>query len=336
MCRKSKMWSSTITIWWQKCSKASKHQTDREKYCCVSIYASTYILPLSFGILGSNATLPSVVLIPQSCQSGVLTFIMTSVCIRSLSHRVHHGDVTERFAPGSDTREARHLNNDGWHYMITLQLHIAWKWHFWAPRSRVCMITATLLACTRTHTQHTLTHVYTTGCSSASCSSTFCNEMTESSAKCEHECSMPVKQCKSIEKRKKKKVTDVAVWITQQSWLITGNTTALGNRGCHTWHSNNLQQHLEGGLSKQWRNLMGGTKTDYIQSCHKFHCQACAQKINRGDVHHTLHLHEKGNYSGGIILVLYNLNANKSIPGWSSNKAVTSKRPQTFLLRFYV
>lgn len=127
-------------------------KTDREKYCCVSIYASTYILPLSFGILGSNATLPSVVLIPQSCQSGVLTFIMTSVCIRSLSHRVHHGDVTERFAPGSDTREARHLNNDGWHYMITLQLHIAWKWHFWAPRSRVCMITATLLACTRTHT----------------------------------------------------------------------------------------------------------------------------------------------------------------------------------------
>lgn len=330
MCRKSKMWRSTITIWWQKCSKASKHQTDCEKYCCVSIYASTYILPLSFGILGSNATLPSVVLIQQSCQSGVLTFIMSSVCIRSLSHRVHHWDVTERFAPGSDTREARHLNNDGWHYMITLQLHIAWKWHFWAPRSRVCMITATLLACmhARAHT-----HVYTTGCSSASCSSTFCNEMTESSAKCEHECSMPVKQCKSIEK---KNVTDVAVWITQQSWLITGNNTALGNRGCHTWHSNNLQQHLEGGLSKQWHNLMGGTKTDYKQSCHKFHCQACAQKINRGDVHHTLHLHEKGNYSGGIILVLYKLNANKSIPGWSSNKAVTSKRPQTFLLRFYV
>lgn len=157
MCRKSKMWRSTITIWWQKCSKASKHQTDHEKYCCVSIYASTYILPLSFGILGSNATLPSVVLIPQSCQSGVLTFIVSSVCIRSLSHRVHHRDVTERFAPGSDTREARHLNNDGWHYMITLQLHIAWKWHFWAPRSRVCMITATLLACLHAHT-HAHTH----------------------------------------------------------------------------------------------------------------------------------------------------------------------------------
>lgn len=151
MCRKNKMWRSTITIWWQQCSKASKYQTDRETYCCVSIYASTYILPLSFGILGSNATLPSVVLIPQSCQTGVLTFIMSSVCIRSLSHRVHHRDVTERFAPGSDTREARHLNNDGWHYMITLQRHIAWKWHFWAPCSRVCMITATLRAQTHTH-----------------------------------------------------------------------------------------------------------------------------------------------------------------------------------------
>lgn len=61
-----------------------------EQFCLL-----TYILPLSFTVLGNRATLVIIFLIPLVR------------LIRTFTHGVYHWDVTQRFAPGSDRESSR-------------------------------------------------------------------------------------------------------------------------------------------------------------------------------------------------------------------------------------
>lgn len=134
--------------------------------------------------------------------------------------------------------------------------------------------------------------------------------------------------------------TDVAVSITQQPWLVTSNSTAVGNRGCQMWHSNNLQQHLAGGTSKRWHNLMGGTKTVITNNpvvCHKFYRHVSAQEINSGEVDRVLRLYEKANDVSRIICRLWRPSGiqTKAHSDEAAAKRSCTERSQTPLLLFW-
>lgn len=117
--------------------------------------------------------------------------------------------------------------------------------------------------------------------------------------------------------------TDVAVWKTQQPWLVTSNSTAAGNRGHQAWHSNKLQLHLAGSISKLWHNLMGGTKTVITNNpvvCHEFYWRLCPEN-ELWVVSQALHLQEQASDICSLIFSIDKLNTREA-QTWSSNKAI--------------
>lgn len=120
-------------------------------------------MPLSLTVLGSNATPPFVFLIALPGHVHVLVQIIDGVPIRNFTHRVHHRDVTEWFAPGSDRQRGRKMEINN---VYTEQRNTAAT-----PCSRTSMMNSSIamqrtltVTFRHTHTQNTLyiTSQYTT------------------------------------------------------------------------------------------------------------------------------------------------------------------------------
>lgn len=233
----------------------------------VSIFFQTYVLPLSFTVLGSHTTFAFVVLTPLLCPVTLLAPIIKTVPIGNFAHRVDHRDVAQWFAPGLD-KEAKQRNK--WliykasKHWVENAASASQRGHHVAEQAR-----RRATRCTHKHViaHHTHTQAVANKPVIVATWHILHSSWIRSSVAC--------KSSRAAEQM----ATDVAVWRAQQPWLVTSNGTAVGNRGCQIWHSNNLQQHLAGGISKLRQDLMGGTESVITNNpvvCHKFCCQASA------------------------------------------------------------